>query len=126
LIVLQDIKKLALCIFSHHTELSVCFESVEHQNNIFMVQLSKNTNFLTKIPDIFLTFSMLRDEFHGYSKSSIFTPRLHKQKKLSFISFRIIRREKKLCHCFDITCIPYTLFQNFPLLYAQGPNSFPL
>jgi hypothetical protein len=44
-----------------------------------MVQLPEDTDFLSKIPYIFLTFPMLRDEFHRYSKSSVFTPRLYQQ-----------------------------------------------
>ena len=60
---LQNFKKLPLRIFSDDTELMVRLKSVEHEDNILVVEVPKNANLLPKVPYVLACFPMFRDEF---------------------------------------------------------------
>lgn len=50
--------------FSDNAKLVVRFEGVQHLNDIFMLQISKNFDLLPQIADVPGTLTMLHDEFH--------------------------------------------------------------
>ena len=48
-VVLKDLEELTLGEFSDDTELVGCFERIEQQNDVFMVQTFQNFDFLSQI-----------------------------------------------------------------------------
>ena len=77
LVVLQNIEQLALGVLGDNTELSISLKSIEHKNDILVVQFSENSNLLAEIADVFLTFTMLGDKLHCHCEARVLPPCLH-------------------------------------------------
>jgi hypothetical protein len=77
LVVLQNVEQLALGVLGDNTELSICLKSIEHKNDILVVQFPENSNLLAEIADVFLTFAMLGDKLHRHCEARVLPPCLH-------------------------------------------------
>lgn len=71
LVVLKDFEELALAKFGNYTKISIRFKAIKHQNDVFMVELSQNSNLLTQVLDILLGFAMFGNEFDGANETSV-------------------------------------------------------
>ena len=76
LVVLKNVEQFTLGVLRDHTEISICFKCIKHQNNVLMVQLAKNSNFLAEVLDVLFTFSMLVNKLHGNREPSVFASSL--------------------------------------------------
>lgn len=56
-IILQDLKHVSLSKLSDHTELMLCLKRVEQENDILVIQLFQNFNFLSQVDELSLCLS---------------------------------------------------------------------
>ena len=76
LIVLQNIKQLSLRVFRNDTEVTFRFKGIKHEDNVLMVQLSQNTDLLTKVLNVLFTLSVFVYKLHGHGETGVLSPRL--------------------------------------------------
>jgi hypothetical protein len=61
-VVLEDLEKLPLRVFSDDAELGFRFEVVEQSDDVVVGEAAKNLHFLAELSDVFVALSMQRDE----------------------------------------------------------------
>ena len=54
-----------MCKLCDHTEICLCLKGIKHLDDILVLEVPENLYFLPEILDVFLTFAVLHNEFHG-------------------------------------------------------------